>query len=77
MDENHIRFFKTYSHIKASLAERFIRTLQSKLARYFDKTGQQKYIDVLQQTVQTYNKTTHSSTKFRPSDVNAENQALV
>jgi len=77
MKEKNIHFFNTYSHIKASMAERVIRTLKSRMERYFEKTGRHKYIDILQKLVTSYNKTKHSSTKFRPVDISHENEQQV
>ena len=51
--------------------------MQARLSRYFEKTSTHKYVDVLQQIVSAYNVTPHSSTKFRPVDVNESNQAEV
>ena len=59
--------------VKASVVERFNRTLKSKMFRYFTFANSRKYVDVLQNFVDSYNKTVHSSIKLRPIDVTLEN----
>ena len=53
----------------ANYAERFHRTLRSKLVKYMYKNNTLKYIDALQKLVESYNKTKHSSINMRPVDV--------
>ena len=62
---------------KAANAERFIRTLKSRIERYFWKNKTSKWIDILEQFVQNYNKTFHRSIKMAPYDVNENNRELV
>ena len=47
-------------------AERFIRTLRSKIYKYMAKNV---YIDKLDNLVSKYNNTHHSTTKVKPVDV--------
>jgi hypothetical protein len=51
--------FSTFSKIKASLCERVIRTIMTRIARYFTFTGKHRYIDVLQKITNSYNSTYH------------------
>ena len=60
-------------NIKASIVERWNRTLRNTLHRYFTKTGQERYIDVLAEMVDAYNNRPHSSTGIAPANVNFEN----
>lgn len=62
--------------IKASIAERFNRTLKGKMFKYFTWKGSRKYIDVLQQLVDSYNSSVHRSIKIKPIDVSLWNQEL-
>ena len=63
-----ISFFTSENEdIKASIVERFNRTLQGKIHRHFTHKNTRKYVDVLQDLVETYNKTKHSSTGVTPS----------
>ena len=47
--------------IKASLAERLIRTIKGKLYRYMTHNNTRKYIDILPDIVESYNNSAHSS----------------
>ena len=62
---------------KASIAERFIRTLKSKIERYFYKNKTTKWIDILPQFIENYNKTYHRSIKMAPMSVNDDNREQV
>ena len=59
---------------KASMAERAIRTIKSRLQKYFTKTKKHIWIDVINQIVHNYNATPHSSHGFAPQDVTDENR---
>ena len=72
-----INFFTVKSSKKASVVERFNRTLKEILWRYFTKTNSQVYINVLQDVVYGYNHRYHSSIKMRPIDVNLNNEDKV
>lgn len=45
--------------IKCSICERVIRTIKEKISRYLTFSNQNKYVDVLQNIVDTYNITEH------------------
>ena len=72
-----IHFFTTNSETKASIAERFIRTLKQKIYRYFTANNTVRYIDTLQQLVHAYNHTVHRSIKEMPANVTRENEFKV
>ena len=59
---------------KASMVERVIRTLKSRLQKYFVKYKTKRWKDVLDQVVQNYNATPHSAHKLPPQDVTDENR---
>lgn len=59
--------------IKASIVERFQRTLKMKMWRYFTHKNTYKYIDILQDLLHSYNHSYHRSIKMRPCDVNSSN----
>ena len=57
-----IHFFTTHNHeIKASIAERFIRSIKEKLWHYFTYENKRKYTHVIQKLVHAYNHTYHRS----------------
>ena len=64
----------TKSKWKASMVERVIRTLKTRLQRYFIKNNTKKWKDVLEQFVSNYNATPHSAHGLPPQDVSHENQ---
>ena len=63
--------------IKASVVERFNRTLKGIMWRYLTHKANGRYIDVLQQLVSSYNNTHHRSIKMTPSEVSAQNESIV
>lgn len=63
--------------IKASIVERFQRTLKGKMWRYFTYKNTYRYIDVLDNLVLSYNNSKHSSIQMCPSQVNSDNISTV
>lgn len=59
--------------IKASICERFIRTIKAIIFKYFTHTASTKYIDVIDGLTFIYNNRIHSSIGISPSDVNDSN----
>ena len=72
--EKDINHFTTNNETKANYAERVIRTLKSKLYKYFTQNQTYKYIDKLQDFVDSYNNTKHRSIQAKPSEVSANNE---
>jgi hypothetical protein len=72
-----IRFFTTYNETKASIVERFNRTLKTKMWKYFTANNTLKYVDILQKLVKSYNNSRHRSIGMRPVDVNKSNENIV
>lgn len=69
---NNINQFFTYNQeIKASIAERIIKSLKTLIWKYCMKYKTKRYIDVLEKIVDSYNNTYHSVIKMSPN--NAEN----
>ena len=62
---------------KASIVERFTRTLKTRMWRYFTKNQSVRYVDVLQAIMRSYNDTYHRSIGMVPSEVNSTNQETV
>ena len=61
--------YSTYNEGKSVVAERFIRTLKSKLYKQMTATGKNVYYDVLDDVLNKYNNTKHSTIKMKPIDV--------
>lgn len=58
---------------KACVCERFIRTIKSIIYKYFTFKNSKKYVDVLDQLVDIYNRRKHRSIGCAPADVNDNN----
>ena len=61
----------------ASMAERAIRTIKTRISRYMQKTKTKRWIDVLDQIVNNYNETPHSTHGLKPNDVTEDNRKEV
>ncbi len=73
-----IAFYTTENEdIKASVVERFNRTLKTKMWKYFSYKNTLRYVDVLDDLVRSYNETFHRSIQMAPTEVNAQNESLV
>ena len=78
LKDNDIIFFTSNdSKIKCAIVERVNRTLKSKMFRYFTSKGTRRYIDILQDLVDSYNNSYHRTIKMRPIDVNDGNREQV
>lgn len=77
MDKHNIILYSTESDKKAAIAERFIKELKKLIYRYLDSKQTNRYIDVLQKLVDSYNNTLHSSIGMKPKDVSNENEGNV
>ena len=76
VEEYNVNHFKTPTKTrwKASLAERAIRTIKTRLWRWFQHSKEKRWIDVLDSFVSNYNSTPHSSIGVAPNDVTKENR---
>ena len=54
---------------KSVVAERFIRTLKTKIYKYMNSVSKNVYIDKLDDRVSEYNNTYHRTVKMKPIDV--------
>ena len=69
LSDNDINMYSTYHEGKSVVAERFIRTLKNKLYKHMTATGKNVYYDVLDDVINKYNNTKHSTIKMKPIDV--------
>jgi hypothetical protein len=72
--DNGISHFTTENATKASMVERFNRTLKTKMWRYFTANKTKRYIDVLPQLMNAYNHSMHRTIGMRPVDVSEANE---
>lgn len=77
LEEHLIKIFSTHSGQKASLAERFIRTIKSRLWKYFTAHETRQWVDVIQKLVEDYNNTFHSIVKMTPVQASLPENSLI
>ena len=69
LEKNDIEMYSTYNEGKSIVAERFIRTLKSKIYKYMTSISKNVYIDKLDAIVNECNNTYHSTIKTKPVHV--------
>jgi len=69
-----LHFSSENDDIKGAVVERFNRTLQTRLYRWFTKTQEHNWTNVIEHIVDSYNNTVHSSTKFSPANIDSKNE---
>ena len=69
LKDNDIEMCSIHNEIKFVVAERFIRTLKTKIYNYFTSISKKMYIDKLNDIVNEYNNTYHRTIKIKPVDV--------
>ena len=69
-----VKFFITSSARKASIVERFNRTIKGIMFRLFTRNNNRRYINFLNEITHRYNSAYHSSIKMKPIEVNKENE---
>ena len=67
--DNDIVMCSTHNEGKSVVAERFIRTLKIKIYKYMTSVSKNAYIDKLDDIVDEYNNTYHTTIKMKPIDV--------
>ena len=61
-----VQLYSTEKEEKSSVVERWNRTMKEKMFKYFSANNTKKYIDILDEMVNNYNSTKHSSIKMTP-----------
>ena len=69
LEYNDIVMYSTHNEGKSVVAERFIRTLKSKIHKHVTSISKNVYIDKLDNIVDEYNNTYHTTIKMKPIDV--------
>ena len=77
LDSHGIHHYAMASDTKAAIVERFNRTLKERMWRYFTHIhpAPKRYIDVLQNLVESYNHSKHRIIGMSPAEVNKSNEA--
>lgn len=74
MQKYGVNHYSTFTEKKASIVERFNRTLKEKMWKQFTIRGSHKWIDILNDLIENYNNTKHRTIKMKPIEVNRENE---
>ena len=69
MQDNDVVIYSTNNEGKSVVTERFIRTLKSKIYKHMTSVSKNVYIDKLDDIVNEYNNTYHTTIKMKPNDV--------
>jgi hypothetical protein len=77
MNKYDINHYHTFTHLKASICERFNRTLKNKMWKMFSMQGNFKWIHILKSLVDEYNNTWHRTIKMKPNEINKKNEHLL
>ena len=69
LEKNNIEVYSTHNEVKFVDAERFIRTLKNKICKYMTSVSKNVHIYKLDNIVNKYNNTCHSTVKLKPVNV--------
>ena len=69
LKDNDLVMYSTHNEGKSVVAERFIRIIKSKIYKYITSISKNVYIDKLDDIVNEYNNTYHTTIKMKPIDV--------
>ena len=67
--QDNIVMYSTHNEGKSVVAERFIRTIKGEICKYMTSISKNVYIDKLDDIVDEYNNTYHTTIKMKPIDV--------
>ena len=69
LQDNDTEVYSTDNERKSAVAERFIRTVKNKIYKYMTSVSKNVYIDELDDIVNKYNNTYHSTVKMKSVDL--------
>ena len=75
MKINNIEVYSTYNEGKSVVAERFNRTLKSKIFKHMKAVLKNVYFDVLDDIINKYNSTIHRTIEMKPIDFTSDSYA--
>ena len=75
LKDNDIEMYLTHNEGRSIVAERFIRTLKTKIYKYMTSISKNVYIDKLDDIVNEYNNVYHRTIKMKP--VNAKDNSYI
>ena len=77
LEKEGIHHFLTHEDAKASVVERFNRTLKQRMYHYFTACNTWAYLSVLPQLLDGYNRSFHRSIGMAPREVRDKNEGTV
>jgi len=77
LKQNDIVYFNTKSELKASVVERFNRSIKTRMWRYFTENNTYRYIDVLPKLLIAYNTSRHRTIGMAPNEVTKKNEVEI
>ena len=69
LKDNYVEIYSIHNEGKSVAAERFIRTLKTKIYKYITSVSKNVYIDKLDDIVDEYDNTYHRTIMMKPIDV--------
>ena len=72
-----ILLFSTHSDTKAAIVERFNRTLKTRMFEYFTAKKTNRYMDVLDKLLHSYNHSIHRTIGMKPADVERKHDEAI
>ena len=77
MNKNNINHYSTNSETKASIVERFNRTIKGAIYKEFSNRGTYVWIDIINDLIHKYNNKFHRTIGMKPIEVNTKNSMKV
>ena len=78
MSDNGIKHYTSENDdIKCAVVERWNRTILERLFRYLTYKYTNRYVDVVQDVVDSYNRSVHSTIKMAPADVSVDDEVEI
>lgn len=72
-----IHMYSSYSNLKASIVERFNRTLKTEMWKKFTLNGNRKWVNLLDSLILQYNNRKHRTIGMKPIEVSHKNVKIV
>jgi hypothetical protein len=69
-----VNHYHTFSEKKASIVERFNRTIKSHMWKVFSTQGSYRWIDFIEKLISKYNNTVHRTIGIKPLEVTNQNE---
>lgn len=77
LKEFNVKHYSSFSILKASIVERFNRTIKTWMWKEFSLRGSYEWLSLLDKLLKRYNTRIHRTTGFAPIEVNERNEEIV